>query len=162
MNQYYHFSNISFELKEYMAKKGNPYFGDYEKLFEKYKPIEVNSRLNSFYLVKKAHINFGEQFGENKYLIEADDVTTCYLFWNSALQSYCIKENLVKGFKHDYGYLLEKPNKKQQQIIKEIVENYFYGKKPTANDYKKYELEKDSETVVVEYLSSKIKVVKKF
>ena len=29
-------------------------------------------------------------------------------------------------------------------------------------DYKKYELEKDSETVVVEYLSSKIKVVKKF
>lgn len=162
MNQYYHFSNISFELKEYIAKKGKPYFGDYEKLFEKYRPIHANSRLTSFYLVKKSHISFGEQFGVNQYLIEAKDVTTCYLFWNSALQSYCSKENLVKGFKKNYGYLLEKTNQQQNQIIKEIVENYFYGKKPTAKDYKKYDIEKDSETVVIEYLSPKIKVVKKF
>ena len=162
MNQYYHFSNISFALKEYSAKKVKPYFGDYEKLFEKYKPSNAHSRLNSFYLVKKEHIDFGEQFGINKYLIETNDLTTCYLFWNSALQSYCAKENLVKGFKKDYGYLLEKPNDEQSIIIKEIVENYFNGTKPTAKDYKKYQLEKDAETIVVEYLSSKIKVVKKF
>ena len=77
MNQYYHFSNISFALKEYSAKKVKPYFGDYEKLFEKYKPSNAHSRLNSFYLVKKEHIDFGEQFGINKYLIDSD--VNCFL-----------------------------------------------------------------------------------
>ena len=71
MSEYYHFTNISFSIdKEYKSKKNNPYFGDYEKLFEKYRPKNKNSRVNSFFLVKKKDLYFGEQFGNIKYKVE--------------------------------------------------------------------------------------------
>ncbi len=165
MSEYYHFSNICYEInKVYQSKINNPYFGDYEKLFEKYKPIDSFSRSNSFFLVKKKDLNFGENFGSLKYLVENEKIISCYLFWNSALQSFCFEQNLVQGFKKDYGYILDKPNKEQSLIIKKIVENYFNGIKPTNLDFKffNFNLDRDAETSVIEYLTPKIKILKRF
>ena len=163
MTQFYHFTNMVFELaQQYSAKKSKPYFGDYEKLYEKYKPHNCPSRNKSFFLVKSKDISFAEQFGSYKYLVEAESANSCYLFWNSALQNYCNKEDLVVGFKKDYGYLIGKPNAQQSNVIKIIVENYFNGVKPKKNDYETYDIMKDAESNVVEYLTNNIKVIKKF
>ena len=160
--KFYHFTNIAFSIKrEYFSKKNAPYFGDFEKLFEAYRPKDKPSRKQSFFLVTEKDCYFAEQFGQYKYQVESEQAQACYLFWNTALQAYCQQEKLIKGFKANYGYLLNKPNKEQRLVIERIVGNYFMGVKPKASDYQQFDIEKDAETSVIEYLAPKIKIIKK-
>lgn len=160
MAKLYHFSNFVFELnKFYISKNNKPYFGDYEKLYEKYRPKSANSRKNSFFLTPQK--DFADQFGEYGYHMENIGKTNkCSLFWNSVLQDYCSQQKLVKGFKKDYGYLLSPLNVEQEKFIKKIVKNYFNGVMPIKSDYKKFEIKPDAENNKVEVLVKKVKVTK--
>ena len=95
-NAYLHASNYDFQEGKVLTSKNNsPYFGDYEKLFEKFRPNTACSRLSSFYLSKNK--NYVEQFGGNLYKVEpVEEYTVCALVGLPLCQHYVIKMVLSK------------------------------------------------------------------
>jgi hypothetical protein len=160
-NTYWHASNSDLQENQLLvSKKNSPYFGDYEKLLERFRPITACSRLNSFYLSNNK--NYVEQFGNNLYKVEPiGDYTICAIGWFGIMSALLNKNGLVKGMV-DGKYKLEKLPKEAEPTIEEIVYRYFSGVPPTAKDLEVYDLKSDAETKVLEVLAPKIRIIKSY
>lgn len=156
---YWHSTNSEFEKNKVYtySKRGKGFFGDWEKIFNKYRPSSTQSRLESFYLTKNR--NFSEQFGINTYkVIPEGKHSVCALGWLSIIMNQY--RDLVSGYIKNYGYKVDMPKDKNTiEDIKALLVSYYSGKPPTAKDLRKYDMDADSETRIIEILASKVRVI---
>lgn len=161
-NYFYHASSDILEEGEtykWDRSEGNGTFGDYEKIMEHFRPSNRNSRLNSFYLAST--YEDAEQFTDgvrDVYKVITPEKTIAHSFgWFSVLLS-CVEAD---GYDKN-GYVLSNEtisSEIEKSDIKEICNNYWSGKKFTANDAKKFDIPIYADTIIEEILVKQITVV---
>lgn len=146
-NNFFHASNSEFEVgRVYYAKKGKgSSFGrKFENVVEKFRPKNMPSRKQSFFLVKRAgDLDAAGGEGQYIYTVHAPKFTKHHFGW------------LGRVFYALYGYDGPVAKSPHYSDIVEWIENYWRGK-----PYK-YDPKVDSGDSVWEYLAPKIKILKK-
>lgn len=159
---FFHGSNSDLEIGKVISWKGSKSprtFGDYEKILEATRPKSMNSRLSSFYVTDKK--STAKTFADSVYLVEIPKKVQSqphYLGWITVLT------NMIdpSGFKKNYGYTVDNwRTSLANEDIKIITDAYWSGVRPSKRDLSAFNTVVDGETYLVEYLSDKIKVLKR-
>lgn len=147
--KFYHGSSLELEHGKILGgKRFKSNFGDVEKVLEKFRPPEMNSRLNSVFLVSTPSDVYTAGGSDSYiYLVEPiGNIQAHHQGWLGEIYNIAMKN--ADELTRTGPKLLPATMKRMSEEFKELANNYWHGK-----DYKK--------GGVWEYLSTKAKIIRK-